>query len=120
MGAVSWPRSGMMRAGTTFPLPSLTRRPKGLGIMLTPERWTDWAIRIKLLSLWRNYILGHHHMNVGVLRLAGFSTLQVLAVTEWMMGYPEGWTDPSDGRRAGSLPAPLRPPPCIRVSSGGC
>ena len=108
--SATWPRSGWMRGGMSFQLPTLAHRSLAIGSGLLPTlvagdskggrngtskgrspkdgmTMTDW--------LW---------LNVGHGRLHPESA-------EWMMGYPEGWTalEPSE------MPSPRR----SRKSSGG-
>jgi hypothetical protein len=95
----TWPSAGMMQNGKCYRRRRLVRRNFGRGFSLWPApTTTDWKDVGKpsvLARLWTdpNY---HSHKKPGYKWAAEYGTNAPVALWEWLMGYPIGWTDLKD------------------------
>lgn len=97
----TWPRSGMMRNGTAFQLPTLAPRmvETEYGLLPTPIRATGG--RSLTGAVWKGrsaYTASGRKLQVdlrGFLKRAGYKTgvRSLTRFSEWMMGFPQLWTD---------------------------
>lgn len=83
-----WPRSGMMRSGTVFRLPSLARRIRGIefGLLPTPSGTSNHG---------KNHVAGRLDEWGGSsnpFRGTPLGRVHCPSFEEWMMGYPAQWT----------------------------
>ena len=109
--SATWPRSGMMRNGRFYPLPPLVPRTivKGCSLLPTPTVLTfttngyflrsgeSWASTSNLMM----YLIGLEYGLTGRERMPRYRHTASPSFIEWMMGAPEGWTNPG-----GLSPAP--------------
>jgi hypothetical protein len=98
------PRSGLMRSGTLSPLPTSAHRTCGEGYSLWPTPTASDAkrARMALSSLAKAYWKKkagrrrgkqHHGSSIlGETLAARFGLRQGGGFTEWLMGFPQGWT----------------------------
>ena len=90
----TWPRSGMMRNGIAYQLPTLARPISGIGYGLWPTPETGMGQRgyqhpSKVLSG-----SSTHHITVNDFARAYFGIKKLPpCIPEWLMGFPESWTD---------------------------
>jgi len=83
----TWPRSGMMRNGIAYRLPTLALRINETesGSWPTPTA-RDWKDTGNLSNVPENGLLGRFFKNRFGINLPPI-------VSEWLMGFPSGWTD---------------------------
>jgi hypothetical protein len=91
-------RSGMMRNGIVYPLPSLVHHSEGIGSSLLPtpaaREYKDWARCRILASLDRGDGVAKRICALSPqLRLSEEIAGLNPSFAEWMMGYAIGWTD---------------------------
>ena len=84
-----WPRSGMMRSGTVFQLPTLARRIRGTeyGLLPTPSGTSNHG---------KNHVAGRLDEWGGSsnpFRGTPLGKLHCPRFEEWMMGYPDRWAE---------------------------
>lgn len=87
----TWPRRGMMRNGIVYRHPSLARRitETGYGLLPTPSGTSNHG---------RNHVSGRLDEWGGSsnpLRGTPIGKLHCPRFEEWMMGYPDQWTEPT-------------------------
>ena len=84
----TWPRSGMMRSGTAYRLPTLARPITGTasGLLPTPSGVNGGKNHtVGRLNEWGGNSNPFRGTEIGKKRCASFE--------EWMMGFPIGWTE---------------------------
>lgn len=91
----TWPRAGMMRNGTAFPLPPLAPLTKETGFSPWPTPTARDGLSVSRYSL-------ACHVKVGRARPTGVPLPERVAAelgyflhpefSEWLMGFPPGWT----------------------------
>ena len=92
----TWPRSGMMRSGIAYRLPTLASNTLGIGSGLWPTpNASDWkesgkVSRLKSIWLDRNYT---HQKRPQHKFAALFDLLAGPKLSAWLMGFPIGWAD---------------------------
>ena len=84
-----WPRSGMMRSGTVFRLPTLARRIRGTeyGLLPTPSGTSNHG---------KNHVAGRLDEwggSTNPFRGTPLGRLHCPRFEEWMMGYPDRWAE---------------------------
>ena len=84
-----WPRSGMMRSGTVFQLPTLVRRIRGTeyGLLPTPTGTSNHG---------KNHVAGRLDEwggSTNPIRGTPLGKLHCPRFEEWMMGYPDRWAE---------------------------
>ena len=94
----TWPRSGMTRNGTAYRLPTLAESTSGTeyGLLPTPaaREGRDWSKAKILARLDRGGCVARRICNLSsTLRLSEEIVGLNPCFAEWMMGYPEKWTD---------------------------
>ena len=87
-----WPRSGMMLSGTAYLLPTLAHR---TAVTASTSWPTPLARDYKDSGDWRKLAKYAHKKRLGCSVAASDKTSGGLNPTwvEWLMGFPEGWTD---------------------------
>ena len=96
----TWPRSGTMRNGTVYQLPTLAPHTSGTAYGLLPTPLASDVHKLERLSKrntmrsnWRYLIAGHQIRIASYLIEAGYSASQMVTFIEHMMGFPENWTE---------------------------
>ena len=100
----TWPRSGTMRNGTVYRLPTLAPHTSGTAYGLLPTPLAGDAIALQrtsrrsLAPLRRALVAGSQPFVVYYLLAANYSALEMVTFVESMMGFPKNWTasEPSE------------------------
>ena len=96
----TWPRSGTMRNGTVYRLPTLAPHTSGTAYGLLPTPLAGEHLHLRRRSsrapkrgVWR-YLTAGHQLNLSDILIArGYSALEIVETMENMMGFPENWTE---------------------------
>ncbi len=96
----TWPRSGMMRSGHAFQLPTLAYPTQGIGYSLLPTPnatdaygWTRVSKTRVRHSIWTALKRGGQIRFNYFPQWANFTPSQAATLSEMTMGFPMGWTD---------------------------
>lgn len=92
----TWPRWGMMRTGACWalPTPALPTREKEFGFWPTPQASDSMRARMRVESFRKVHADsrgGRSYLGRILAHEEGLS--QSAAFSEWLMGWPSGWTD---------------------------
>ena len=89
----TWPRSGLMRNGIAFRLPTLAEPISGIGCLSLPTPTArDWKGSRSLISQQKTG-RGITNSLPDYLRIKGNWQYPPVQVVEYMMGFPKGWLD---------------------------
>jgi hypothetical protein len=92
----TWPRWGMMRSGVCWELATPVRRivENESGFWPTPQVSGRIQGKMSCKTIWKTCIQngGQIHLT-GHLRLMGVSLERFPSISDWMMGWPVGWSD---------------------------
>ena len=102
---MGWPGSGTMRDGKCFPHPRSELRIVGNGFSLLPTPTVvgltqSMGFYLRLSETWEkatnlgSYLIGLEYGLTGRAGRPSGRHLVDVSFIEWMMGIPEGWTDP--------------------------
>lgn len=95
----TWPRAGTMRNGTAYQRQPLVPRIDATAYSLwpTPQASDAMRVRLRVESLTRTYDRKRKGIHGAAILpevlAAEFATSQTGEFTEWLMGFPIGWTD---------------------------
>lgn len=91
-----FPRWGMMQGGECWALDTLEPAISGTEFGFWPTPQVSGRIQGKMrdVSIHKSNVIGGHQLHLtGLLSLIGISKERYPAISEWVMGWPDGWSD---------------------------